>query len=286
MMCTRTIKYIALVGTTLVLVAVGLVPPPALRAYVLSGRHLLALMAEKRTVSQTLEVTQAVSQLPDGDAPRLAAALRETLYFSFPDRFRSDTLGEDYRRISIRTPQDTLVVVNGQIRSGAPERFEIYKDLLMINSREALETFLGQLEVDLNQTRLDRFAEDYCVVVGARDPLANTPQLWVHKDSFLPVRLMLPPSLLNPQEGALEVRYLDWGQIEGAIYPMLIQIYRKHQLFREMRVENLRADLPQDPLLFDAAALRATLPQWIPEPIDALPALPTEAPGIGRLEDR
>ena len=88
MMCTRTVKYIALVGTTLVLVAVGLVPPPALRAYVLSGRHLLALMAEKRTVSQTLEVKQAVSQLPEGDAPRLAAALRETLYFGFPDRFR------------------------------------------------------------------------------------------------------------------------------------------------------------------------------------------------------
>ncbi|MGD9250299.1 MAG: hypothetical protein PVG19_03710 [Desulfobacterales bacterium] len=287
MMRTLTVKNIALAWTALILVAVGVaLPPPALKAYVLSGRHLLALMAEKRTVPQTLEVQQAVSQLPDGDAPRQAASLRETLYFGFPDRFRSDTLGENYRRLSIRTPQDTLVVVNGQIRSGVPERFEIYKDLLMINSREALGTFLGQLGVDLDQTRLDRFAEHYCVVVGARDPLANTPQLWVQKDSFLPLRLTLPPSLLNPQEGALEVRYLDWGQIEGAVYPMLIQIYRKHQLFREMRVENLRADLPLDPLLFDAAALRATLPQWIPEPIDTSPALPMEAPGVGWPADR
>lgn len=284
-MRAMTAKYISLVWAPLILVGVGLVlPPTALRAYVLPGKQLLVLMTENRTVPQTLEVKQAVSQRPDDGAPRIAASLRETLYFGFPDRFRSDTIGENYRRISIRAPEDTVVVVNGQVRSGAPERFEIYKDLLMINSRETLEAYLGQLGVDLNQTRLDRFEEDYCVVVGAIDPFANTPQLWVQKDSFLPLRLTLPPSLLNPQEGALEVRYLDWGQIEGAVYPMLIQIYRKHQLFREMRVENLRVDPPQDTLLFDAAALRATLPQWIPEPIGTAPALPTTTPGFGQPE--
>ncbi len=286
-MRTMTAKSISPALAALILVAVGLVlPPAALRAYVLPGKQLLALMAERRTIPRTLEVKQTVSQLPEDGAPRMAAAFRETLYFGFPDRFRSDTIGENYHRISIRAPEDTLVVVNGQVRSGAPERFEVYKDLLMINSREALAAYLGQLGVDLNQTRLDRFEEDYCVVVGARNPLANTPQLWVRKDSFLPLRLTLPPSLLNPQEGALEVRYLDWGQIEGAVYPMLIQIYRKHQLFREMRVENLRVDLPQDPLLFSAAALRATLPQWIPEPIGILPALPKTAPGSSPPENR
>ena len=140
---------------------------------------------------------------------------------------------------------------------------------------------MGQLGVDLDQTRLDRFEAEYCVVIGAHDPLANTAQLWVHKDSFLPLRLTLPPSPLNPQEGALELRFLDWGQIEGAVYPMRIQILRQHQLFREMRVENLRADAPQAPLLFDAAALRVTLPQWTPAPMGLSPALPTEAPASG-----
>ena len=271
-MRTMNAKTISLLGAALMLVALGgVLPPPALKAYVLSGKQVLALMAEKRTFPQTLEVKQAVSQLPDDDAPRVAESLRETLYYGFPDRLRSDTLGEDYRRIAIRTPQDAVVVVNGQVRSGAPERFGIYKDLLLMGSRGALETFTGRLGIDLNQTRLDRFEENYCVVVGARDPLMNTPQLWVQKDSFLPLRLTLPPSLLNPQEGALDVRYLDWGQIEGTLYPMRIQIYRKHQLFREMRVENLRVDLPLDPLLFDAAALRATLPQWMPAPLEIVP---------------
>ena len=280
-MRTMTAKSISLIWASLMLVVMGWVlPTPALNAYVLSGEQVLALMAKKRTFPQTLEVKQAVSQLPDDDVPRLAELLRETLYYSFPDRLRSDTLGEDYRRISIRTPQDAVVVVNGQVRSGAPERFEIYKNLLLMNSRAALETFLGRLGIDLNQTRLDRFEENYCVVIGARDPLMNTPQLWVQKDSFLPLRLKLPPPLLNPQEGALDVRYRDWGQIEGALYPMLIQIYRKHQLFREMRVENLRVDLPLDTLLFDAAALRATLPQWMPAPIKIVP------PEAGQPEDR
>lgn len=276
-----TAKTISLVWASLLLAAMGWVPPPpALKAYVLSGEQVLALMAKKRTFPQTLEVKQAVSQLPDNDAPRLAESLRETLFYSFPDRLRSDTLGEDYRRISIRTPQEAVVVVNGQVRSGAPQRFEIYNELLLMNSRVALETFLGRVGIDLNQTRLDRFEDNYCVVIGARDPLGNTPQLWVHKDSFLPLRLTLPPPLLNPQEGALDVRYRDWGQIEGTLYPMRIQIYRQHQLFREMRVENLRVDLPLDTLLFDAAALRATLPQWLPAPIEIVP------PEAGPPEDR
>ena len=250
---------------------------PVSRAYVLPGGQVLALMEEKRAVPQSLEVRQAVSQLPLDGSPRMAAALRETLHFSYPDRFRADTVGEGYQRVSIRTPQDRLVVVNGQVQTGPAERFEVYKDILLNHSRAAMADYLLRLGIDLNLTSLGRFEDDYCFVIGASYPDQSTAQLWIQKDTFRPVRLLLPSSALNPQEGPLEVRFLDWGQIEGAVHPMLIQIYRKHQLFREMRVETLRVDVDLDPVLFDTAGLRATLPRWVPEPILTPPA-PTLAP--------
>lgn len=249
-----------------------LLSPSVPEAFVLPGKQVLALMQEKRIAPPNLEVRQVVSQLPIDGAPLMAATLRETLNYSFPDRFRADIAGENYRRISILTPHDRLVAVNGKIQSGPPDRFEVYKDILLIDTRQAMGAYLLQLGVDLDQSSLGRFEDRYCFVIGAHFPDARAAQLWVAKDTFRPMRLILPPPALNPQEGPLEVRFLDWGQIEGAAYPMLIQIFRKHQLVREMRVEGLRLNSNPDPVLFDTAGLRATLPHWVPEPIIAPPS--------------
>lgn len=263
-----------------IIVALGLAlaGPGPLDAYVLPGQQVLAMMEAKRIAPQGLEVQQSVSQRPPDGAPRAALALRETLHFHFPDRVRADTLGEDYRRISIRTPDDRLVVLNGEIQPGEPERFEIFRDILRLETRSAMEAYLRQLDIDLDLTSLGRFEDNYCYVIGARYPDESAPQLWVQKDTFRPMRLLLPSSGLRPAEGALEVRFLDWGQIEGAVYPMLIQIYRKHQLFREMRVESLRVDPAPDPALFDTARLRATLPRWVPAPLTTPPAPTVDTP--------
>lgn len=260
----------------LLLVLGVLLNPIVLQGYVLPGKQVLDLMAQKRIAPQTLEVQQAVSQLPLDGAPLAATALRETVNFSYPDRVRTDTVGTNYRRVSIRTAQDRLVVVNGQIYTGPPERFEAYKEILLIETRRAMEAYLLQLGLDLNRTSLGRFEDDYCFVIGAVYPDESAAQLWVQKDTFRPLRLILPPSVLSPQEGLLDVRFRDWGQIEGAAYPMLIQIFRKHQLYREMRVENLRVDPVQDPLLFDTGGLRNKLPQWVPGPIITPPVVPRE----------
>lgn len=232
------------------------------QAYVLPAKQVLHLMASKRIAPQTLEVQLTVSQQPVDGAPLEATALRETLNFSFPDRFRADTVGEDYRRISIQTAQERLVVVNGEIQAGPPERFEIYKDILLIETRTAMAAYLTRLGLDVDQSSLGRFENDYCFVIGAQYPDERAAQLWVHKDTFRPLRLILPSAVQSPQEERFDIRFLDWGQIEGAAYPMLIQIFRNHQLYREMRVENLQADPVQDPALFDTAALRATRPPW------------------------
>ncbi|MDJ0721544.1 MAG: hypothetical protein QNJ04_07930 [Desulfobacterales bacterium] len=252
-----------------ILLAVGLTLLTAgiVGGYVLSGGQVLAQMEAKRSVPQSLEVRQVVSRMPLDGAPRRAAELQETLNYRYPDHFRADSRGDDFQRTSIRTPQDRLVVVNGQIQSGPPERFETYQAILLNTSRAAMSEFLLGLGVDLDLTSLGRFEDAYCYIIGADYPDESASQLWIEKDTFRPLRLMLPPPVLTPEEGALEIRFLDWGQIEGTAYPMRIQVYRQHQLVREVRVANLRVDPLQDPALFDTAGLRATLPQWGAAPI-------------------
>ena len=262
-------------GITLrVVLGLMLLLPPVVHAYVLPGKQVLALMAEKRVAPQTLEVQQIVSQLPIDGSPEEVTTLQETLLFNHPDRIRADTTGIDFRRISIQSGQDRLVVVNGQIQTDPPERFEVYKDILLLDTRTAMVAYLTQLGVDLNRSCLGRFEDNYCFVIGAHSAEEPTPQLWVAKDTLRPLRLILPPATLSPQEGMLEVRFLDWGQVEGAAYPMRVQIYRKHQLFREMRVENLKVDPVWDPAVFDTAALRAMPSQAMPESVPA-PSAPT-----------
>ena len=251
-----------LLAAGLILLAAGIAG-----GYVLPGGQVLALMEAKRSVPQSLEVRQVVSRMPLDGTPRRAAELRETLNYRYPDHFRADTRGDDYQRTSIRTPEDRLVVVNGQIQPGPPERFEDYQAILLNATRAAMSDYLLGVGVDLDITSLGRFEDDYGYVIGAVYPDQSAAQLWIQKDTFRPLRLILPPPALNPEEGPLEIRFLDWGQIEGADYPMLIQVYRQHQLLREMRVENLRVDPPQDPALFDTAGLRATLPRWDSAPI-------------------
>ena len=234
-------------------------------------------MAEKRVVPQTLEVQQAVSQFPTDGSPAAVISLQETLSFNYPDRFRADTVGENYRRISIQTAQDRVVVVNGQVQTGPTDRWDAYKDLLLIKTRSALTAYLTQLGLDLDRTCLGRFEDDYCFVIGAQTLNAQTPQLWVQKDTFRPLRLILPPATMSNLEARLEIRFLDWAQVEGTMYPMMIQILRNHQLYREMRVENLQVDITQDPALFDTVGLRATLPPRVPDPVSAPAGLTLES---------
>jgi hypothetical protein len=262
--------------TLLVFSGLTFLGTPVAKAYVLPGKQVLALMAEKRVAPKTLEVQQSVSQLPIDALSAAATTLQETLFFSYPDRFRAEATGGNFRRISIRSGQERLVVVNGQIQTGPPERFEVYKDILLLETRKAMAAYLMQLGVDLNRTGLGRFEDDYCFIVGALSAEERTPQLWVQKVTFRPLRLFLPPTTMSPQEGMLEIRFLDWGQVEGAAYPMRVQIFRKHQLFREMRVENLRVDPVLDPALFDTAGLRAMPMQAMPDQGPAPSALTPE----------
>lgn len=253
----------------------ALCAPPAW-SYVLMGGQVLERMAEALDMPDALQVVQRLSWETEGVTRDAAAALTETLTYRAPDRFRAEALGPGFRRISVSSGRDAAVVRNGQLQPEPRERFELYKELLLARNAHEWTYTLNMLGIELGVSSLGRFETHYCYVLGAHYPDATVPQLWVDKTSFRPLRLMLPAPSLKPEEGPLEVRYLDWGQVQGAIYPMLIQIYVNHRLWREMRVERLEINPPIAAHLFDTGALRANPGGF--RPPDLPPELPPLAP--------
>ena len=93
-------------------------------------------------------------------------------------------------------------------------------------------------------------------MVGARFPDETAAQLWVAKDTFHPLRLILPPASMSSGEGPVEIRYRNWIFTEGVAYPMHVVMWQNHQMVQEIRVDRLQVNPVLASDLFDVMALR------------------------------
>ena len=255
---TNRLAAVALIPVWLILI----MATPA-RAYVLLGEHVLDLMVKALGKADTLEVSQKVT-LNAGDPTLPSAALQETVHIRFPYDLRADAVGEDYQRQIIFSGRTALLAVNGELQTVPPPSYARYHDILVIKPRQALADHLRMAGVDLTVSSLGRFEDQYCYVIGARYPDQAPAQLWVAKDTFHPLRLILPSRANQPAEGWVEIRYRNWGYADGLAYPMHIIMLLNHQIVEEIRVDRLAVNPVFPPDLFDIAALRR---QWT-SPVD------------------
>jgi len=231
----------------------AVLPQPA-RSYVLMGEHILDLTVKALGKAETLEATQTVTISAPSPAP--AGSLQETVRIRKPFDLRADAQGNAYERHLLITGPNALLVVNGIAQDGPLPRYLRYHDILMIKSRPALVDQLRTLGVDVQVSSLGRMEDHYCYVVGARFPNDDAAQLWVDKDSFLPFRLLLPPSALQPETGSVEIRYGNWTLVDGAAYPLHVVLMQDHQVMEEVRVDRVRVNPAFGSEVFDRAALQ------------------------------
>ena len=166
-----------------------------LNAYVLQGRHVLDLMIEKLGPAESLFVTERLVfyQMPAGVNQQNAATdkdtspfeniagdytpaiqqvetdqetleletieLEGTLRYVFSRAFRSDARSSDSERVHITVDGQTLTIVDNNIVPDAVNRFDLYKDIMLYRSREALAERLLQLGVDVSVSTLGRFEQ-------------------------------------------------------------------------------------------------------------------------------
>lgn len=286
------------------LIAVLVVCAAPVYGYVLQGPHILDLMVENLGKARSLFVSQKLIFYPVGSIagePRQSFNATDTLQESAPTRdlnadevsteqdalelegslrfvfskaFRSDERSPDSERILVFTGGKSLVLIDGSRVDGAENRFDLFKDLLFYRSREALVERLIRLGVDVTVSSLGRFEEKIAFVLGAEYPDESVSQVWIDRDTFLPIRWVIKDVNSASKSDSLEIRYLIWWKIGKTRYPSRIEFYQDGNLVRVNQAINFEEDANFSEELFDIEYLRSIYPRAPVKPI--VPGEPDE----------
>lgn len=275
----------------------------SLHAYVLQGRHVLDLMIEKLGPAESLFVAEkiivyrmaAAANEPDAGTGNIASGpeaaagdaapavqtgdirletrepdtleLEGTLRYVFSRAFRSDARSPDSERIYLAVGGRTLTIVDNMIVPDEANRFDLFKDILLYHSREALAARLLQLGVDPSVSSLGRFEDKIAFVIGAHYPDETGSQLWVDKDTLLPLRLIVRDVYGADNSSKAEIRYLVWWKIGETRYPSKIEFYQDDNLVRVSQAQSFEENALFSKELFDIDHLKAIYPRAPLQPI-------------------
>lgn len=225
--------------------------------HVLEGAHVLELMAQTLAGAKTLKVEQQVIIEDDAFIDHTPAP-SETLSYAFPDRFRLDARYEDTSRIFVRSNGQTLTIIDNRRGETGENRFDRYVELLLYRSRPLLHKMLLSSDVDVEKTSLGRFEDRVVYVLGAQYPDESISQVWVDKESLLPLRWINISA--NDVEDRLEFIYRDWQKKNNLWYPTRIEIWLQEVPVRHIAVTDWQVDVELPNNLFDIGQLMLAFP--------------------------
>lgn len=255
----------ACIGTAVILC------PAALFGYVLPAPFIIDKMVEHLHVHDRFQVEQvlhlATDEKRDADsngAGRYFAGGRfynQKLQYLVPGQSRSDTEAGDVSHIHVSTAEGAMTVIDDLIVSESGSWFYRYRDLFSYTTRDDVSRKLEEIGVSLKETSLGRMEsggeKSIYYVVGAQYPDESVPQLWVDRESFLPVRMILNDSGgENGEPPDAEIRFSRWQDFSNMQYPSEITFLEKGIEIRKIRVKAIDAAPAFDSSLFDIQQLK------------------------------
>ncbi len=232
------------------------------QAYLLTASQITRQMVKALgpPVTVTIHQKETLFRLPtslqsEGDS----LVFDEVVALAAPDRCHSVMTVHDKRVEQFSTAHVSFRVVDGVVTQ-TPERVsDHYRDLLQFRKASQLKKRLSDAGVDLLQTSLNRHDGGIAWVMGAAasDSL-DRPQLWVDKETFLPLRWILWEGGANPQR--IEIWYHHWFKHGDSFFPRRVAFYAQGRLFREIRVESVAPGKALPATLFNRAAYRKKSP--------------------------
>lgn len=203
--------------------------------YLLEGEHLIELVCEKLGSIQALLIDQTVRVYPKKDSGN-ATEMKETVRFQPPDAVRSDLSGKSINQSHIAFQGERITVVNGKPASYLEGIFQRYTDVLLFRKPSMLGKKLQRLQIDIAITSLGRFENSSVYIIGSDYPDLSRNQVWFDKASFNPIRLILVQNQTGQSNDLMDIRYLNWKNYQGVLYPAKILFYQDQQLIREILV--------------------------------------------------
>jgi len=276
------------------------------QAYVLQGPHILELMIEELGAADSLFVRQKLIfykiELPEEEEPMAAeinaiepeadkveeiplslpmessavelrtseVELYGTLRYKSSQTFRSEISSEDSHRIHLYVQGETLTLIDDHLAADSETRFDLFKDLMLFRSREALVDRLWDLGVDVSISSLGRYEGQTSFVVGGQYPDESVSQVWLDKETFRPQRFIIHDMDGDFGREPLEIRYLEWWKKESLWYPMRVEFFQNKRLVQVIVVEKLEVDRNFPDALFDIRDLKVRYPSAAPMAVDSV----------------
>jgi hypothetical protein len=234
-------------------------------AYVLPGPQLLDLTTKNLGRAKSLKVVQELT-LYDSQTLTEPLVLEEVLAFQFPNRFRSEIKSPYGQQIHLYAAGEAIQIIDGHTTSHTAAFLDYYKDLLMANTRTRLIDRLVVTGLRVDISSLGRFQQKPAFVVGANYPDESVPQLWIDKDTFLPMRWLVTGKLEAGIQDFQEIQYKQWYKTGSIYYPMLITIYVNDIRTRQINVKHIDVNPPFPSHHFDLDYHRQLYPPLVTTP--------------------
>ncbi|MDY6823926.1 MAG: hypothetical protein SWH68_09080 [Thermodesulfobacteriota bacterium] len=267
----------------LLAVMIGLLYLPPAFGYVLYGEHLIERMVHRLDSGAKGFVVREViaseinpcDAIVDGDSE--AQAKKGIAWYRPAGDFRAEVQSGKAQNIYVAASGEALTIIDGKIRGTAENNLLRYTAPLLYHEREPLVERMKAMGIDTTVSSLGRMGDTIVYVVGAEYPDETVSQLWLDRESFLPVRLMLVPSpqrtathaaaplAMHLSEGrnagaTIDIRYQNWARQNAIRYPMRILIHENSRLMRVICATGVerKDSFPDD--FFDITTLKARYP--------------------------
>ena len=112
--------------------------------------------------------------------------------------------------------------------------------------------------VDVEKSSLGRFEGKIVFVIGAQYPDESVPQVWVDKESFLPLKWLDIP-IADPGD-RLEFLYRQWQKKGDVWYPLGVEIYHNGRQIRRIKVVDITLNPPLKLETYDIPYLTTIYP--------------------------
>ncbi len=223
-------------------------------AYVVEGPHAVDLMIKALGRGRILQVRQRL-RIYDLSMETGERELVETAVYLFPGRYRAEIRSASIQRIHVAADGRSVTIIDDKIASFSVSPLDQYKDLLLCRERSQLLERLTAAGVNTFITSLGRFGDALVVILGARYPDENRPQVWLDKDSYLPLRWIIRPD--GHPDGPFEAHFLAWQKVGQQWYPRRIELFENNTMIREIVAEQVLTKADIRPADFDIEALLA-----------------------------
>lgn len=252
--------------------------------YVLFGEHLLDRMSRRLgngTKGFMVKAVIAAQNRPcdaimDAGVPETPDTLLQgTAWYGAAGAFRMEIRSGDTDNIYVDHTSGALTIIDGAIRSTKENELLRYKAPLLSQDRDQLISRLTRLGIDTATSSLGRLGDTVAYVVGASYPDESVSQLWLDKESFLPVRLLLVsprstrPGLrpivsqhtaAKPPPATIDIRYRNWAEQDGIRYPMRIEVNENSRVLQVICVTRVERKNSFPDNFFDITTLKAEYP--------------------------